>query len=96
MNVMERVLDDELTRLMDRLAASVPEGCLEAMGREKPAARRRLDDADARVAAARATLLEDYGRWQRALEDVENLWALAAWQSTAAEESAEHAPSLAA
>lgn len=96
MNVVERMLDDELTRLMDRLAASVPEGCLEAINHEKPAVRQRLDEADARVAAARATLLEHYGRWLRALEDVENLWALAAWRSATAEESAEHAPSLAA
>lgn len=97
MNVVERVLDDELMRFLDRLAGSMPAGCLEAINEEKPAVRRRLDEADARVAAARQALLEDYGRWRRALEDIENLWALAAWRSTAAaEEPAEHAPSLAA
>ena len=61
MNVVERVLDDELMRFLDRLSASVPEGCLGAINGEKPAVRRRLDEADARVAAARQTLLEDYG-----------------------------------
>ena len=44
---------------------------------------------------ARAVLLEDYGRWCRALEDVENLWAVAAYRSTA-EETVEPAGSIAA
>jgi hypothetical protein len=40
--------------------------------------------------------MEGYGRWRRALEDLENLWALAAWRSTAAEEPGEHPAPLAA
>ena len=43
--------------------------------------RARLDDADSELATARAAMVESYGRWRRALEDVENLWALAAWVS---------------
>ena len=37
------------------------------------------------------------GHWRRALEDVENLWALAAWRrSAASEEPTEQATALAA
>ena len=94
MNSVDRVLYEELTHLMDRLATSVPADTLNAGGH--PQLRARLDEADAQLAAARASLLEDYGRWRRALEDVENLWALAAWRSAAAEETGEQAAALAA
>jgi hypothetical protein len=95
MNSVDRVLYEELTHLMDRLATTVPAGSLNAGAH--PLLRTRLDEADAQLAAARASLLEDYGRWRRALEDVENLWALAAWRSSAAaEEAREQAAALAA
>src|SRR5438128_1415103 len=64
MNSVDRVLYEELTHLMDRLATSVPDGSLSAAGH--PLLRTRLDEADAQLAAARASLLEDYGRWRRA------------------------------
>jgi len=44
---------------------------------------------------ARAALLEDYGRWRRTLDDLENLWALASW-TLAAEQPAEYATPRAA
>lgn len=81
MNAMDRVLQDEVSRLLDRLAASVPGGCLAAVAAGHPGLRARLDEAEGRLAAARASLLEDYGRWRRALEDLENLWAVAAWRT---------------
>ena len=96
MNPVERVLNRELSELLDRLAASVPEGSLEQIRASSPTLKARLDEAELSVAAVRAALLEGYGRWRRALEDVENLWALAAWRSTAAEEPAEKAAALAA
>jgi hypothetical protein len=96
MNSVEQVLYEELTHLLDRLATSVPEGLAEAAAANH-SLRRRLDEADAQLASARASLLEDYGRWRRALEDVENLWALAAWRrSAAAEETGEQSAPLAA
>lgn len=94
MNPVERLLYDEVTRFMDRLATSVVPGA--TIPTTIPAMRARLDDADAELASARAAMLDSYGRWRRALEDVENLWALAAWRSTAAEEPREHAAALAA
>jgi len=88
MNPVQRVLDDELGRLLDRLSGSVPGGCLEATATRHPSLRRRLDEVEAQMATVRTALMEDYGRWRRGLEDLENLWALAAWKSGAAEPSA--------
>ena len=97
MNAVDRILYEELTHLVDRLATSVPNGSLTQAAAANPLLRSRLDEADAQLAAARASLLDGYGRWQRALEDMENLWALAAWRrSAAAEEASEQAPALAA
>jgi hypothetical protein len=98
MNSVDRVLYEELTHLVDRLATSVPNGSLTQAAGANPQLRARLDEADAQLAAARAALLEGYGRWQRALEDVENLWALAAWRRSAASEetSEQSAAALAA
>jgi hypothetical protein len=95
MNPIERLLQDEVTRFVDRLASSVPPGGITSPAMTT-AARTRLDDAEAQLAQARATLMEGYGRWRRALDDVENLWALAAWRSSAAEEASEHPAPLAA
>jgi len=96
MNPVERVLQQELMGLLDRVATSVPDGMLEAIRATNPTLKARLDDADLKLAALRATLLDDYGRWRRALEDLENLWALGAWRSAEAEEPAEHSAALAA
>jgi hypothetical protein len=97
MNPVDRVLYDELTHLIDRLATSVPNGSLSEAAAANPQLRSRLDEADAQLAAARASLLDGYGRWRRALEDVENLWALAAWRRSAAtEEAGDQAAALAA
>ena len=95
MNAMERVLTAEVEGLLDRLSATVPGGCLQALTGREPALRKRLDEMDAHLALLRASLVEGYGRWRRALDDVENLWALAAYRS-APEEPAEQSASLAA
>jgi hypothetical protein len=96
MNPVERVLIQDLTGLLDRLAACLPEGGFDAIRASYPGLKGKLDDADARLAAARESLLDGYGRWRRALEDLENLWALGAWRSAAAEEPAEQSTALAA
>lgn len=94
MNPVEQLLYDEVTHFIDRLATSVAPGATLPMA--LASTRARLDDAEVELAASRAALLESYGRWRRALEDVENLWALAAWRSSAAEEPREQAAALAA
>jgi hypothetical protein len=95
MNALERVLNDDLDRLVDRLSASVPGQCLAATAAQHPTLRSRLDEMETQMASIRAGLLEGYGRWRRAVEDVENLWALAAWRSVA-EEPAQQTSTLAA
>jgi hypothetical protein len=94
MNAVEQLLYDEVTHFIDRLASSVAPGATSPT--EIPPMRVRLDDAESELATARAAMIESYGRWRRALEDVENLWALAAWRSSAAEEPREQATALAA
>jgi len=96
MNPVERVLYDEITRLLDRLSAAVPPTTFECGLSADREFRARLEEAEARLAAERAALLERYGDWRRAMDDLENLWALAAWRSAAAEEPAEQASALAA
>ena len=85
MNTIERALSDDLVRLMDRLATSIPEGAVEQVRTTTPRLRARLDEMEANLTAARAALLEAHGRWGRALDDLENLWALAAWRAAAEE-----------
>ncbi len=96
MNSMERLLHDEITRLMDRLASSVPEGGIEGMRAVNPTLKLRLEEMETTLAGLRSSLLEGYGRWGRALDDLQNLWALAAWRSTASEEAPEKTAALAA
>ena len=96
MNPVEKILDGELAWMIDRLAGSLPNGVLEEITASSPTLRVRLDDAEARLAEVRATLLADYGRWRRALDDLENLWAVAFWRSAAAQEAVEQTATLAA
>ena len=95
MNTVERVLSVEMNELLDRLASSVPGGCLSVIGATQPTLRKRLDEMEDHLTDARAALLDGYGRWRRALEDLENLWALGAYRS-AAEELVEPARAIAA
>lgn len=95
MNAVERVLNEDLDRLLDRLSATVPGQCLAVTAAQHPTLKARLDEMETQMASIRGGLLEGYGRWKRALEDVENLWALAAWRS-ASEEPAQQASTLAA
>lgn len=94
MNAVEQLLYEEVTHFMDRLATSVAPGA--AVPTAFPGMRGRLDEAESELATARAAMVESYGRWRRALEDVENFWALAAWRSSAAEDPREPAAALAA
>ena len=85
MNAMQRMLSDELGRLTDRLAGSIPEGSLERIRAVTPTLAVRLVDLEARLAAAQNSMVEDYARWRQTLDDLENVWALAAWRSASEE-----------
>lgn len=95
MNAMERVLSGDMAELLERLAESVPGGCLSEISATQPTLKRRLDEMEDQLTGARAALLDGYGRWRRALDDIESLWALGAYRS-AAEDPVEPARSIAA
>ena len=95
MNAVEQVLSVEMNELLDRLASSVPGGCLTTISAMQPTLRKRLDEMEDHLTNARAAMLDGYGRWRRALEDVESLWALGAYRLTA-EETVEPARAIAA
>lgn len=77
MNPLDRLLRDELNRLLDRIAVTTRAGVAKVSARQLPDVRARLDEADARLAAKRQALLEEYAGWQEALEACEDLWAVA-------------------
>jgi hypothetical protein len=95
MNAVEQVLRGEMEELLERLAASVPGGCLTSISAQQPALKKRLDEMEDHLTGARAALLDGYGQWRRVLEDIESLWALGAYRS-AAEEPVEPSRSMAA
>lgn len=96
MNNMERLLAADLTDLLDRLGAMIPEGVAEDAQRRMPRLRMRLDQAEAHLAGEYTALMEAYGTWKRALEDLENIWALGAWRSTMEEAAPEELSRIAA
>ena len=77
MNPLDCLLRDELNRLLDRIAASTRAGVAKVSARQLPDLRARLDEAEARLAAKRQALLEQYAGWQEALDACEDLWAVA-------------------
>ena len=95
MNAVEKVLSVEINELLDRLAASVPGGCLTTVTATQPTLRKRLDEMEDHLTNARAAMLDGYGRWRRALEDIESLWALGAYR-LAVEEPVEPTRAIAA
>ncbi|HEY7366754.1 MAG TPA: hypothetical protein VIE37_21870 [Methylomirabilota bacterium] len=81
MSRVEQVLNDEISQLLERLSGTVPDGCLEATASRNPVLRRRLDEVESQMATVRAALIDSYSRWRRSLDDLENIWALAAWKA---------------
>src|SRR5207244_12892592 len=90
MNPVDRLLRDEMNQLLDRIAATVPEGSLAAATARYPTLRARLDEAEARLTALRATVVETYGAWGENFEDLDNLWARAAGKRDEASRAAGH------
>ena len=78
MNALERVLQDDLNCLVDRLAAVTYDGMLAECAERRPSAQAELDGAEARLSSVRQELLRGYGQWREALEECGDLWATAA------------------
>ena len=73
MNAVERILQDDLNRLVDRLAA-VTDECAE----HRPSVQAQLDQTEARLSSLRQELVRGYAEWRKALEECGDLWAMAA------------------
>ena len=84
MNTLERLLQDDLNRLVDRIAAATNEGVV-AGSESRPELLLRLAASEARLSSVRHTLLRGYAEWRDALEDCADLWALADFSTTSAE-----------
>jgi hypothetical protein len=82
MNALERLLQDELNRLLDRIAMRAGE---ETAAGLKSDLRAPIERCEERVTALRAALLEAYGEWTCALEECEDLWAVAGLRKDGAE-----------
>ncbi|MBI2553264.1 MAG: hypothetical protein HYV92_02315 [Candidatus Rokubacteria bacterium] len=77
MNPLDRLLGEELSRCLDRIAGSYGEGTLAFINAHHPGLRCRIDEKENQLAALRLELLERYAAWQAAMKDLEDLWALA-------------------
>lgn len=73
MNAVERILQDDLNRLVDRLAAVTAEG-----GEHRPSVQAQLDRVEARLSSLRQEMVQGYAEWREALEECGDLWAMAA------------------
>lgn len=82
MNLLERILAEDLTCTLEAIAGSSCEGTLAFITAHHPGLRSRIEKAESRLAAERAGLLAQYASWRSTLEEVENLWALAAWEAS--------------
>lgn len=81
MNPLEHLLEDELNRLVDRLAVAIHPGTVGVTASERPELRRRIEEAESRLAELRQALLERYGEWKQLIEECEDLWAVAELES---------------
>jgi hypothetical protein len=88
MNALDRLLRDELSRMLDRVAAAALSVNREGAPYDGGILG-GIEAAEARLTALRLRMLEDYERWAEALGECGNLWALAlleAAEPSAAEE----------
>lgn len=71
---LDQLLRSDLGRLLDRIATC--EGAGAALTALEPETRARIEEAEARLAAARLRLLAGYEEWERAQEACADLWAV--------------------
>jgi hypothetical protein len=83
MRSFERFLDDELSRVLDRVAADTPRGAVPFASTERPELRAEIETLEARACLARAELLARYQEWRQALDAYAEIWATVALESVA-------------
>ena len=86
MNRLESLLQVELNRMLDRVAATAPEDAMAGLNERDPQLRMLMDEVEGRLAAVRTAMLEQYREWTWSLEVYGDLWALAALKTTATRE----------
>jgi hypothetical protein len=84
MSTLDRLLHDEMNRLVDRRAASAPEGAAAALAEQDPELHARMLRVEARLARLRQSLLDDYRQWQETIDECEDLWGLASLKASEA------------
>lgn len=82
MNALERLLQDELNRLLDRIALRAGD---DTAGGLKSDLRAPIERCEDRLTALRAALLGGYAEWTRTIEECEDLWAVAGLRKDGAE-----------
>jgi hypothetical protein len=85
MRHLESLLQDDLNRLVDRIAARAGDESASGLAADL---RARIERSEERLTGLRSTLLRDYAEWARALEEYDDLWALAGLHREAAEAAA--------
>jgi hypothetical protein len=86
MSHFERLLQDDLNRLVDRIAARAGDDAATGL---KSDLRTRIERSEDRLTVLRAALLDGYAEWGRAIEECEDLWALAGLRREAPEAAAQ-------
>jgi hypothetical protein len=86
MSHFERLLQDDLNRLVDRIAVRAGEDTAAGL---KSDLRTRIERSEDRLTVLRAALLDGYAEWARAIEECEDLWALAGLRREAPEAAAQ-------
>jgi hypothetical protein len=74
MSHFEGLLQDELNRLVDRIAARAGEDTAAGL---RPDLKMRIEQSEERLTGLRTVLLDGYAEWTRALGEYEDLWVLA-------------------
>jgi hypothetical protein len=77
MNALERFLQDDLDRLIDRMAATMHEGFVAGCEERRPDLLAQLADSETRLTSARRGVLEAYAVWRHALDECSDVLALA-------------------
>jgi hypothetical protein len=74
MSHFDRLLQDDLNRLIDHIAVRAGEGTAAGL---KPDLTAHLERSEERLTVLRAVLQDAYAEWMRALDECEDLWAVA-------------------
>ncbi len=79
MNALERLLQDDLNRLIDRMAATTQEGLVAGCEERRPDLLVQLADSEVRLTAARQSMLEAYAVWRDASMSAPTSGRLRTW-----------------